>query len=78
MSKRFQRKDAERYDADILLVYDKKASVEEVSKTAVELRMAGNRVFVSSVLCNNIKYKKGSYINMNLNYLENFEKHLKF
>ena len=51
-------KDAERYDADILLVYDKKASVEEVSKTAAELRMAGNRVFVSSVLCNNIKYKK--------------------
>lgn len=50
-------KDSDRYDADVLLVYGKGATAKEVSKTAEELRNQGNRVFVSSVPCNNIKYK---------------------
>ncbi len=51
-------KDRTSYDADILLVYDKNDAPEKVYETANKLRSEGNRVFVSSVPCNNIKYKK--------------------
>ncbi|MEE0927764.1 MAG: ATP phosphoribosyltransferase regulatory subunit [Acutalibacteraceae bacterium] len=47
-----------RYDADILLVYSENDSPEKVAELATSLRAQGNRVFVSSVPCSNIKYKK--------------------
>lgn len=50
-------KDADRYDADILLVYDKAVSAEKVFNKVSELKAQGNRVFASSTPCKNIKYK---------------------
>ena len=50
-------KDNDRYDADVLLVYNKNTSAEEVFKKVNELKAEGNRVFASSVPCKNIKYK---------------------
>ena len=50
-------KDANRFDTDVLLVYDKKVSAETVFKKVNELKAEGNRVFASSVPCKNIKYK---------------------
>lgn len=50
-------KDANRFDTDILLVYDKKVSAETVFEKVNELKAEGNRVFASSVPCKNIKYK---------------------
>ncbi len=51
-------KDSDRFDADILLVYGKDTPAEEIFKVANRLRTEGNRVFVSSTKCKNIKYKK--------------------
>ena len=50
-------KDVNRFDTDILLVYDKKVSAEKVFEKVNELKAEGNRVFASSVPCKNIKYK---------------------
>ena len=50
-------KDVNRFDTDILLVYDKKVSAETVFEKVNELKAEGNRVFASSVPCKNIKYK---------------------
>ncbi|MBQ5911319.1 MAG: ATP phosphoribosyltransferase regulatory subunit [Clostridia bacterium] len=54
----YLNKDNDRFDADILLVYDKNTPAQEVFKVANDLRTKGNRVFVSSAVCKNIKYKK--------------------
>lgn len=54
----YLHKDNDRYDADVLLLYDKSTSAEEVFKAVSELKEQGNRVFASSTLCKNIKYKK--------------------
>lgn len=50
-------KDNDRYDADVLLVYGKEISAEEVFAKMGELKAQGNSVFASSTPCNNIKYK---------------------
>lgn len=50
--------EGERFDADVLLVYGKDTPAEEVFKVSEELKAEGNRVYVSSTVCKNIKYKK--------------------
>ncbi len=51
-------KDLDRYDADVLLIYDKNTPAQEVFAAADRLKANGERVFVSSVVCKNIKYKR--------------------
>ncbi len=53
----YLNKDTDRFDTDILLVYDKTVSAEKVLSKVSELKNEGNRVFASSVPCKNIKYK---------------------
>ena len=50
-------KDNDRLDTDILLVYGKDNSAEEVFAKVSELKKQGNRVFASNTPCKNIKYK---------------------
>lgn len=54
----YLHKDTDRYDADILLVYDKNTPADVVFKAVEKLQAEGNRVFASTVECKNIKYKK--------------------
>lgn len=51
-------KDNDRYDADILLIYDQNTPAEAVFNAVSSLKAEGNRVFASPVECKNIKYKK--------------------
>lgn len=58
----YLNKNAERYDADILLIYDKNTPPETVFEAVNSLKAEGNRVFASPVECKNIKYKKTVHI----------------
>jgi ATP phosphoribosyltransferase regulatory subunit len=51
-------RDADRYDADVLIVYDKETPAQEIFRVSEQLKAEGIRVFVSAVKCENIKYKK--------------------
>ncbi|MBE6781839.1 MAG: hypothetical protein E7540_03865 [Ruminococcaceae bacterium] len=51
-------KDTDRFDADVLLVYSKNTPAEIVIKAVNILKEEGNRVFASTVVCKNIKYKR--------------------
>ena len=51
-------KDSDRYDADVLLIYDKNTPAQAVFSTVRELQAEGNRVFASPTECKNIRYKK--------------------
>lgn len=56
-------KDTDRYDADVLLVYGKDTPAQKVIKAVNALKEQGNRVFSSTVICKNIKYKRLVNIN---------------
>ena len=50
-------KDKDRYDADVLLLYDKSVAAQTVFKAVNELKAQGKRVFASPTECKNIRYK---------------------
>lgn len=56
-------KDNDRFDTDVLLIYNKNTPAEQVFSAVAELKAQGNRVFASSVPCKNIKYKKQVVLN---------------
>ncbi len=54
----YMDKDSDRFDTDVLLVYNKNTPAEKVFETVNEIKSGGERVFASTVECKNIKYKR--------------------